>query len=61
VQTLYASVQGNVRAKRWEWVGVGVGVGECGRLLGKHWKYKLNKYPIKKKEKEFFRRGRNIR
>jgi hypothetical protein len=31
VQTLYASVQGNARAKRWEWVGeewVGEGVGD---------------------------------
>jgi hypothetical protein len=25
VQTLYASVQGNARAKKWEWVGGGVG------------------------------------
>jgi hypothetical protein len=34
VQTLYASVQGNARAKRWEWVGGGVGVGGCGGFLG---------------------------
>ena len=34
MQTLYASVQGNTRAKRWEWVGGGVGVGGCGGLLG---------------------------
>ena len=34
VQTLYASVQGNARAKRWEWVGGGVGVGGSGELLG---------------------------
>jgi hypothetical protein len=27
VQTLYAPVQGNARAKKWEWVGRGVG--EC--------------------------------
>jgi hypothetical protein len=27
VQTLYASVQGNTRAKKWEWVGRGVGGG----------------------------------
>jgi hypothetical protein len=26
---LYAPVQGNARAKKWEWVGRGVG-GECG-------------------------------
>ena len=25
VQTLYASVQGNARAKKWEWMGRGVG------------------------------------
>jgi UDP-N-acetylenolpyruvoylglucosamine reductase len=24
LQTLYASVQGNARAKKWEWVGRGV-------------------------------------
>ena len=28
VQTLYAPVQGNARAKKWEWVGRGVG-GAC--------------------------------
>ena len=28
MQTLYALVQGNARAKKWEWVGGGVG-GEC--------------------------------
>jgi hypothetical protein len=26
-QTLYAPVQGNARAKKWEWVGRGVGEG----------------------------------
>jgi hypothetical protein len=30
MQTLYAPVQGNARAKRWEWVGRGVG----GRVWG---------------------------
>jgi hypothetical protein len=30
VKTLYASVQGNARAKKWEWVGGGA----CGGLLG---------------------------
>ena len=34
VQTLYASVQGNARAKKWESVGRGVGGGACGGLLG---------------------------
>jgi hypothetical protein len=32
VQTLYASIQGNARAKKWEWVGGGVGGGACGGL-----------------------------
>jgi hypothetical protein len=30
LQTLYAPVQGNARAKKWEWVGRGVG----GRVWG---------------------------
>jgi hypothetical protein len=36
MQTLYASVQGNARAKKWEWVGSGVGGGGgwYGGLLG---------------------------
>jgi hypothetical protein len=33
VQTLYASVQGNDRAKKWEWVGGGV----CGEACGVFW------------------------
>ena len=34
VQTLYASVEGNARAKKWEWVGRGVG----GRVyMGDFW------------------------
>jgi hypothetical protein len=28
VQTLYAPVQGNARAKKWEWAGRGIGSGE---------------------------------
>ena len=32
VQTLYASVQGNARAKRWEWVCEGVG--DFGNSIG---------------------------
>jgi hypothetical protein len=31
LQTLYASVQGNARAKKWEWVGRGV---RGGRVWG---------------------------
>jgi hypothetical protein len=34
VQTLYASVQGNARAKKWEWVGGGVG---GGGMWGSRW------------------------
>ena len=34
LQTLYASIQGNARAKKWEWVCRGVGGGVCGGLLG---------------------------
>jgi hypothetical protein len=37
LQTLYASVQGNKRAKKWEGVGRG---GGYGGLLGKHLKCK---------------------
>ena len=33
LQTLYASVCGNARAKKWEWVGRGMG-GGSGELLG---------------------------
>jgi hypothetical protein len=31
--TLYAPVQGNTRAKKWEWVGRGVGGGYGGLLV----------------------------
>jgi hypothetical protein len=34
LQTLYAPVQGNARAKKGEWVGRAVGVGGYGGLLG---------------------------
>jgi hypothetical protein len=34
MQTLYASVQGNTRAKKWEWVDMGVGGEADGGLLG---------------------------
>jgi hypothetical protein len=30
LQTLYAPVQGNARAKKWEWVGRGVGAEGMG-------------------------------
>jgi hypothetical protein len=36
MKTLYASVQGNARAKKWEWVGRGVGgmYGGCWDSIG---------------------------
>ena len=34
MQTLYASVRENARAKKWEWVVGGVDGGACGGLLG---------------------------
>jgi hypothetical protein len=33
LQTLYAPVRGNARAKKWEWVGRGVGWGTFGIAL----------------------------
>jgi hypothetical protein len=47
-QTLYAPVQGNARAKKWEWVGRGVG-GTLGIAL----EMKLRKIRNKKKEIDF--------
>jgi hypothetical protein len=47
MQTLYAPVQGNARAKKWEWVGGRVGGGgEYGRLLRLLWKCNCGKYII---------------
>jgi hypothetical protein len=37
MQTLYASVQGKARAKKWEWVGRGVGGGAGGERVGDFW------------------------
>jgi hypothetical protein len=39
MQTLYAPVQGNARAKKWEWVGKEVGGGEG---MGDFWDSILN-------------------
>ena len=49
LQTLYAPVQGNTRAKKGQWVGRRLGVGGYGGLLIQHWKCKRGKYLIKKK------------
>jgi hypothetical protein len=41
LQTLYAPVQGNARAKKWEWVGGGEGMGDfldsIGNIYIKSW------------------------
>lgn len=51
LQTLYAPVQGNARAKKWECLGRGAGQGGGYRvLLGWHLKCKWRKYLIIKKE-----------
>jgi hypothetical protein len=45
--TLYASVQGNARAKKWEWIGRGV----AGEGMGDFWDSignVIEKYVIKK-------------
>ena len=50
LQTLYAPVQGNTRAKKWEWVGRGVCVGEVkGGILG----YQMYMKKIRKNSKTF--------
>jgi hypothetical protein len=45
LQTLYAPVQGNARAKKWEWVGRGAGQGEG---IGDFWD---RKYLIKNEKR----------
>jgi hypothetical protein len=57
VQTLYASVQGNARAKKWEWVGEHVGdfwdsIGNVKEINTQLKKRKIQKL---KKKKEFLR------
>jgi hypothetical protein len=38
MQTLYAPVQGNARAKKWEWVGRGLGgLGSGGEGMADFW------------------------
>jgi hypothetical protein len=60
VQTLYASVQGNTRAKKWEWVGECVGdiSDSIGNLNEINTLFKKNKVfvgvPLKKEEGNFF-------
>jgi hypothetical protein len=55
LQTLYAPVQGNARAKKWEWVGRGVGGrvwGTFGIALEMYLRKIRNKKNIKKKKKD---------
>jgi DnaJ-domain-containing protein 1 len=61
VQTLYASVQGNARAKKWEWVGRGVG----GELVGDFWDSignvnEINTQLKKKKKERKKARGKQV-
>jgi hypothetical protein len=51
LQTLYAPVQGNTRAKKREWVGRGLG-GEVWETFGIALEMKMRKIPNKKLEKE---------
>jgi hypothetical protein len=53
MQTLYATVQGNTRAKKWEWVGRGVGGrvwGTFGIALEMYLRKILNKNIFKKRK-----------
>jgi hypothetical protein len=63
-QTLYAPIQGNARAKKWEWVGRGVGGGGFWDSIGnvieekkkRKKKEKKRKKKKKKKEKKMLRK-----
>jgi hypothetical protein len=48
LQTLYAPVQGNFRAKKWEWVGRGEGMGNFWDSIGNVG----GKYLVKKNDAE---------
>jgi hypothetical protein len=65
VQTLYASVQRDARAKKWEWVGRGVGVERVWGTLGIALEMKLRKicnkkYFLKKNLVESFEKTYNL-
>jgi hypothetical protein len=53
LQTLYAPVQGNVRAKKWEWVGRGAGQEEgIGNFRDSIWNVnKISNKNIKKRKR----------
>jgi hypothetical protein len=48
MQTLYAPVQGNARAKKGEWVGRGVGEGRVWETFGIALEMEMRKIPNKK-------------
>ena len=55
MQTLYAPVQGNTRAKKWEWGGRGARQGGAGRVYGTFgiaFEMQIKKISSKKKEKK---------
>jgi hypothetical protein len=45
LQTLYASVQGNARAKKWEWVGRGVEGASVWGTFGIAFEMSMKKIP----------------
>jgi UDP-N-acetylenolpyruvoylglucosamine reductase len=49
LQTLYAPVQGNARAKKWEWVGRGV-AGRVWGTFGIALEMEMRKIPNKSKK-----------
>jgi hypothetical protein len=60
LQTLYAPVQGNARAKKQEWVGRGAGLGEgIGNFQDsiRNLKYIKRKYLIKKRKRKVYNTG----
>jgi hypothetical protein len=56
LQTLYASVQGNARAKKWEWVGRGAGWRESIGTFGIAFEMYINKISNKNKYIHFFKK-----
>jgi hypothetical protein len=51
LQTLYAPVQGNARAKKWGWVGRGAGLGRVWRTFGIAFEMYIKKISSKNKNK----------
>ena len=57
MQTLYAPIQGNARAKKQEWVGRGAGWREGIGNFGIAFEMYIKKLSNKNKLKEFFKKG----